>query len=148
MTYSSCFYHIQSTLQIRIFCLWWFSFLLTNLCLVVICLFVCSQWLAVAGYYYYCCLSSNNQWWQCTKVEAAGGLSFNLPLGSRDGQLFRHNTYVYFLYFRHEDDILVTLYTSLPMYHYHSVKSTAFVPTLASISIYCHAKVEIKCCRF
>ena len=45
----------QHTLIVTcIWCLWWFSLLLADLCLVAICLSVCSWWLVVAGYYYYC----------------------------------------------------------------------------------------------
>ena len=47
--------------------------LLVHLHLVVICLFVCSQWLVAAGNYYYYCLPDNQQW-TFTKVEEAGGL--------------------------------------------------------------------------
>ena len=78
------------------------------MCLVVICLFVCSWWLVFAGYYYCYWLLllllviRDNHWWQCTKVEGAG----SLPLGrltGRDGQIF-HTLYI--LYLRREDAIL------------------------------------------
>ena len=38
----------------------WFSYLLVNSCLIVICLFACSWPLGVAGYYYYHCLHNNH----------------------------------------------------------------------------------------
>ena len=61
---------------------WYFSLLLVNLHLVVICLFACSWWLVVAGpgYFYYYCLF-DNQWWQSTKVEVG-----SLPLGRLTGR--------------------------------------------------------------
>ena len=70
-----------------IFCFWWFSFLVADLHLVVICLFVCSRWLVVAGCYYYYCLSDNQQS-LCTKVEEAGGLPLGKCTGG-DRQLFQ-----------------------------------------------------------
>ena len=61
--------------------------LVGSLCLVAICLFVCSHHLVVIDYCYYHCLS-NSQLWPCTKVEGAD----SLPLGwtiVRDGWLFQ-----------------------------------------------------------
>ena len=73
-------------------CLWWFSLLLVDLCLVGIHLFSFRWWLIVAGYYYYHCFS-NNQQWPCTKVEEAGSLPLGWSTG-RDKGLFRHNIYI------------------------------------------------------
>ena len=106
--------HIPEFPCICILCLWWVSLLLADLHLVAICLFVYSQQLVVAGYYYYYCLS-NNQWWLCTKIGVAS-LLLDLYTG-RDGWLFQASyiLYVYILYLRREDTILVILCTSLPI---------------------------------
>ena len=90
-----------------------FSLWLVNSCLPVIHLFVCSQWLVVAGYYNYYCLF-DKQLWQCTEVEKAGSLPLGCLTGSERNCL-RYNTCMYILYLRHDDTMLAILCMSLPI---------------------------------
>ena len=64
---------------------WWFSFLLANSCLVVICLFVCSWWLVFVDNYCYYCLSITSNSKVATKVERAGSLALGQCTGRNSG---------------------------------------------------------------
>ena len=100
-----------------IFCLWWFSLFLADLCLVVICLFVCSQALVVASYHVLLTLLI----WQPAIAVNQGRRSrwfiirlVNNQLGET-GNCFRHKMYMCILYLRCEDTILVILCSTLPI---------------------------------
>ena len=51
---------------------------------------------------------------QCATVEEAGSLP-SAKLTGRDKRRFRHNTYMYILYLRSEDNILAILCMGLPI---------------------------------